>query len=103
MADRRLFLKLPLIGGLLPGGAKDAAKRDYLKDLGVRPFINAAGTYTALTASLMPREVMEAMDQASRRFVRLGDMQDAVGRRIAELLECEAAMVTSGAAGALTI
>ncbi len=103
MADRRLFLKLPFIGALLPGAARAASKRDYLKELDVRPFINAAGTYTALTASLMPREVMEAMEQASRKFIRLGDMQDAVGRKIAELLECESAMVTSGAAGALTV
>jgi L-seryl-tRNA(Ser) seleniumtransferase len=46
---------------------------------------------------------MEAMTYASRRFYRLGEVQDAVGKRIAELLGAEAAMVTSGAAGALTI
>jgi L-seryl-tRNA(Ser) seleniumtransferase len=35
------------------GGAKPSYKgTDYFKELGVRPFINAAGTYTALTASL---------------------------------------------------
>ena len=55
-----------------------------------------------LTASLMPTEVMEAMSYASRRFYRLSEVQDAVGKRIAELLQAEAAMVTSGAAGALT-
>jgi len=78
-------------------------KRDYFKELGIKPFINAAGTYTTLTASLMPREVVEAIDYASRHFIRLGDMQDAVGRKVAQLLNAEAAMVTSGAAGALTI
>jgi L-seryl-tRNA(Ser) seleniumtransferase len=45
---------------------------------------------------------MEAMTYASRHFYRLGEVQDAVGKRIAELLGVEAAMVTSGAAGALT-
>jgi L-seryl-tRNA(Ser) seleniumtransferase len=80
-----------------------APKRDFFKELGVKPFINAAGTYTTLTASLMPREVMEAMDYASRHFIRLGDMQDAVGAKIAGMVDAEAAMVTSGAAGALTV
>lgn len=82
--------------------AAGTMKRDYFQELGVKPFINAAGTYTALTASLMPRQVMEAMDYASRRFYRLNEVHDAVGKRIAELTGAEAAMVTSGAAGALT-
>jgi L-seryl-tRNA(Ser) seleniumtransferase len=76
---------------------------DYFKDLGVRPFINAAGTYTMLTASLMPPEVMEAMEYASHHFVHLTKLQDAVGARIASLCKSEAAMVTSGAAGALVV
>jgi L-seryl-tRNA(Ser) seleniumtransferase len=71
--------------------------------LGVRPFINAAGTYTTLTASLMPQEVMDAMEYASRHFVHLTKLQDAVGARIAQMCGAEAAMVTSGAAGALTV
>ncbi|WP_031500722.1 aminotransferase class V-fold PLP-dependent enzyme [Bryobacter aggregatus] len=76
---------------------------DYFKDLGIRPFINAAGTYTTLTASLMPQEVMDAMEYASKHFVHLTKVQDAVGARIATLLQAESAMVTSGASGALTV
>jgi L-seryl-tRNA(Ser) seleniumtransferase len=109
VANRRTFLQLlsqaPLVGGLLARNASAApvaSVPDYFASLGVKPFINAAGTYTMLTASLMPRQVMEAMNYASRHFYRLGDVQDAVGKRIAELLGVEAAMVTSGAAGALT-
>jgi len=108
MANRRAFLQnlsgLPLVGGLFGGGRALAAPagRDFFKELGVRPFINAAGTYTVLTASLMSREVVAAMDYGSRVFVRLQELQDAVGARIASLLGAEAAMVTSGAAGALT-
>jgi L-seryl-tRNA(Ser) seleniumtransferase len=96
---------MPLLGGLFPAaaGAASTMKRDYFKELGIKPFINAAGTYTTLTASLMQREVMEAMDYASRHFIRLGDMHDAVGRKIAQLVGSQAAMVTSGAAGALTV
>jgi L-seryl-tRNA(Ser) seleniumtransferase len=110
MPDRRTFLErlagLPLVGALVPAAA--AARpwpktKDYFAELGVKPFINAAGTYTMLTASLMPPEVMEAMAYASRKYYRLNEVQDAVGKKIAEMLGAEAAMVTSGAAGALTV
>ncbi|PYI85773.1 MAG: selenocysteine synthase [Verrucomicrobia bacterium] len=71
--------------------------------LGVRPLINAAGTYTALSASTMPREVLLAMEEASRYHVSIPELQQAVGKRIANLLGSEAALVTSGAAAALTL
>jgi L-seryl-tRNA(Ser) seleniumtransferase len=77
--------------------------RDYFREMGVRPFINAAGTYTAMTASLMPPEVMEAINYASKQFVMLDELHDRVGERIATLLSCEAAMVTAGAASAMTL
>jgi L-seryl-tRNA(Ser) seleniumtransferase len=80
-----------------------AARRDYFRDLGVRPFINAAGTYTAMTASLMPPEVIDAIEYASKHYVMLSELQDKVGERIASLVHAEAAMVTSGAASALTL
>lgn len=109
MSDRRGFLKflsgVPWLGSLVGarGVAASVPKRDFFRELGVRPFINAAGTYTTLTASLMPPEVVAAWEYASRQYVRLNELQDAVGKRIAELIGCEAAMVTSGAAGALTV
>jgi L-seryl-tRNA(Ser) seleniumtransferase len=107
MPGRRTFLRgvgaLPLVGSAASGAAKKKGGRDYLAELNVRPFINAAGTYTALTASLMPREVLDAMLSVADKYVNLVLLQEAVGKRIAELLECEAAMVTSGAAGALTV
>jgi L-seryl-tRNA(Ser) seleniumtransferase len=102
--NRRRFLQgvtaLPLAGRPVSAAS---ARRNYFKELGVRPFINAAGTYTALTASLMDPEVVAAINYASRVFVRLNELHDAVGRRIASLIGCEGAMVTSGAASALTL
>src|SRR5437867_446254 len=107
MPDRRRFLQsLSAVSAapLLSTSAKAAAaKRDFFKELGVRPFINAAGTYTTLTASLMLPEVVQAIDYSSRIFVHLQDLHDAVGRRIASLIGCEAAMVSAGAASALTL
>src|SRR3989475_6262981 len=112
MWSRRRFLEsisaLPIVGGFIDASTAGAAPsrkggRDYLRELGVRPFINAAGTYPAMTASLMPPEVMEAINYASRHYVMLDELHDKVGERIATLLRCEAAMVTSGAASALTL
>jgi uncharacterized pyridoxal phosphate-dependent enzyme len=112
MTKRRELLRglitLPLLGTI--GNNEVAAKvpeqdfqRDYFKELGVRTFINAAGTYTALTASLPHPEVIKAINYAALQFVKLEELQDRVGERIAELLKCEAAMVTSGAASAITL
>jgi len=112
MWSRRRFLEtvsaLPLVGGIVgaaPASAAVAKKgsRDYFRELGVRPFINASGTYTAMTASLMPPEVMEAINYASEHYVMLDELHDKVGERIAKLVRAEAAMVTSGAASALTL
>jgi L-seryl-tRNA(Ser) seleniumtransferase len=48
-------------------------------------------------------EVMEAINYASGHFVMLDELHDRVGERIASLLRCEAAMVSSGAASAMTL
>ena len=114
MWSRRRFLEivsgLPVVGGIVHATTMPAAAaaaptvgRDYFRELGVRPFINAAGTYTAMTASLMPPEVMAAVNYASKHYVMLDELHDKVGERIATLLHCDAAMVTSGAASALTL
>ena len=80
MWNRRRFLEmvsgLPLIGGAIgtgpwPAVTVLAAKRDYFREMGIRPFINAAGTYTAMTSSLMPSEVMDAIQYASEHYVVL--------------------------------
>ena len=78
-------------------------KNPIYEALGVRPFINAAGTFTALSASLMPPEVVEAMSEASRSYVEIPELQEAAGKRISSLLGCEAALVTSGCAQSLTL
>jgi L-seryl-tRNA(Ser) seleniumtransferase len=116
MWTRRRFLEgistLPLVGGFLGNGALAGAEqgraaanagRDYFKELGIRPFINAAGTFTDMTASLMQPEVMKAINYAADHFVMLNELHDAVGQRIASLVQAEAAMVTTGAASAMTL
>ena len=108
---RRTFLSalagipgLRLLGGSSRAVAQEGSPwRDVIHELGVRSFINAGGTFTALTGSLMRPEAVAAMQVAARKFVRIEDLQNAVGKRIAELLDCPAAMVTSGCASALSL
>src|SRR5207244_11203435 len=68
---------------------------EIYRQLGVRPLINAAGTYTVLTGSVMPEPARRAMETASRSFVHLQDLQKAVGERIAKVLGVESGRVTS--------
>jgi L-seryl-tRNA(Ser) seleniumtransferase len=76
---------------------------DYYDKLGVAKIINAAGTYTALTASTMPPSVTGAVARAAKHPVRLAELQTASGEYLARKLKCEAAMVTAGASSALTL
>src|SRR5580704_2860664 len=76
---------------------------DYYQKLGVTPFINAAGTYTVLSASTMPDEVQAAIALAARQPVHLNELLDASGAYLAKQLRCEAALVTAGAAAALVV
>src|SRR5262249_29543409 len=94
-----------LLAGDSPAGQESAsaAGRDVIQELGVRSFINAAGTFTALTGSWLRPGAVAAMQGASRKFVKLDDLHDAVGRRIAELLQCPAALVTAGCASAMAL
>ena len=117
MASRRKVIQtlasLPFISAYLgpntlsanPGAAAIVSnvRRDFFKELGLRTFINAAGTYTSMTGSLMPKEVIEAISYGASEYVNLDELQDKVGERIAELLNCEYATVSSGAFGAMSI
>lgn len=104
---------LPLAGGVLSGTsasaaevanvASTAAKRDLFKELGIRTFINARATLTFMTGSLMQPEVLEAINNSSKRYCMLDELQDKVGAKIAELCHAEAATVTSGAFSAIML
>jgi len=77
--------------------------RDYFGELGLKPFINAAGAYSAYGGARMRSEVVEAMRYAATRKVKVQDLHDAVGQRIAALVGSEAAMVTSGATASMVV
>ena len=95
------------IGGLLPlntsAPAASTAGVDYYQRLGVTPFINAAGTYTILSASTMPDQVQAAVALAAQKPVHLMELHKAAGEYLAKRLRCEGALVTSGAAAGIKL
>ena len=72
------------------------------EDLGVRPLINCIGTITVLSGSLILPEVRQAMVEASKRYVKIGELMEGVGARLAQIMQCEWGLVTNGCAAALT-
>lgn len=94
VAAHTLAEKLSAAAGKTPPG-------DVYRRLGVRPLINARGTWTYLSGSLMLPEVRKAMDAAAQQFVDIYELQRGVGRRLAELSGAESGMVTAGAAAAM--
>ena len=72
------------------------------KDLGVRPTINGRGTVTVLGGSVMPPEVVAAMVEAANYHVHLPELQQKAGAKIAEMIGVPAAMISCGAASAIT-
>ncbi|HLY17334.1 MAG TPA: aminotransferase class V-fold PLP-dependent enzyme [Bryobacteraceae bacterium] len=92
----------PLRSGPSPDRVTDEGE-DYYDKLGVTKIINAAGTYTILTASIMPASVQGAVARAAKSPVRLIELQTKAGEYLAKRLRCEGALVTAGAASALTL
>lgn len=93
------------LGGVLgtePLAAETGMPGIY-QSLGVKPVINALGTVTFLGGSLMPPEVIAAWVEAAKHFVNISDLHDRVGERLAKVIGVEAALVTTGAAGALLL
>ena len=84
--------------------AQDArhAVPDVYRSIGVKPLVNARGTFTIISGSLMLPEVRAAMDAAARHYVHLDELADAIGARLATLTGAEWGLVTSGCSAALT-
>jgi L-seryl-tRNA(Ser) seleniumtransferase len=73
------------------------------EQLGVKPVINARGHNTVLGGSTPSPRVRQAMEDAERYYVEMGQLLRRAGETIAELLDCEAAYVTPGAAAGLAL
>ena len=84
-------------------GLTAASPSTLYASLGIKPVINGVGVVTVLGGSIMPPEVIRAMEEASRFFIPIPELEKKVGARIAELLKAPAAMVTCGAASAIAV
>lgn len=74
------------------------------EEIGVRPFINAGGWMsTRYGGSIMREEVVGAMADAAKSFVNLYELQEKVGRAIAEMTGNVAGYVSCGAASGLVL
>ena len=111
--DRRSFLKLlaaaPLfatigtrsLASAVASTGRSSFSNNVYTRLGVRPLINARGTWTYLCGSLELPETLRAEEEASHYFVDMFELQAGVGRYLAKLSGAESGMVTSGSAGAM--
>jgi L-seryl-tRNA(Ser) seleniumtransferase len=99
---------VPLLGGAAEALAETTTKKanpqpDYYTKLNVRKVINAKGTFTYLTAAIMPPEVQHAVAQAALHPVHLQELQTNAGEYLAKKLKCEGALVSCGASASLTL
>jgi D-glucosaminate-6-phosphate ammonia-lyase len=101
-------LAMPVLLGGMKGRAEGAVEMGPLKpgpeifqSIGVEPVINCRGTFTIIGGSVERPEVRAAMDAASRYFVQIDELADAVGQRLAELTGAEWGMVSAGCAAGL--
>ncbi|MBI3697877.1 MAG: aminotransferase class V-fold PLP-dependent enzyme [Acidobacteria bacterium] len=85
----------------LPAATKRS--RGIYEELGVRPVVNCKGAYTMIGASKQWPELHAAMAEASQNFVFLEELQEKIGERLSKLIGSESAMITTGAAGAITL
>ena len=68
----------------------------YTRLLGIRPHLGAHEHITTMGGSRMPPEVVQALVEANDYFVDINELTAAAGRRVAELMGAEAALVTAG-------
>lgn len=89
----------PALGGA--AAAQSGSSRNLYEAIGVRPVINARGTLTIIGGSQTLPEVKRAMDEASRYYVHIDELMEAVGARLAALTKADWGIVTAGCAAAL--
>jgi len=77
--------------------------RNPYKQMGIRRVINAATCLTRLGGSIADPRVYKAMQQASKAFVQIPELQQWAGRAIAKATGAEAGLPTAGANNAITL
>jgi D-glucosaminate-6-phosphate ammonia-lyase len=85
------------------GASETGVGAGVYERIGVRPFINCKGTYTILSGSLTLPQVKAAMEEASRHYVHIDELMEAVGGRLARLTGAAWGIVTAGCSAAETV
>ena len=89
--------------GSHPASLESTSSDNLFTRIGVRPLLNARGTYTIITGSRSLPQVKQAMLEASNYYVHLDELMPAVGQEIAKLTGSEYAMVTTGCEAAIAL
>src|SRR5579864_9246326 len=76
---------------------------DIRARLGLRPVINVSGTMTALGASIVVPEAVEAVRAILSEFVEIDDLQRKASAAIARLCQAEAGFVTASCSAGITL
>jgi uncharacterized pyridoxal phosphate-dependent enzyme len=71
--------------------------------LGLGSVINASGTVTVLGGSIMPADVVLAMNEAAKSYVDLPLLLERAGSYLAERIGVPGAFISSGAAGGIAV
>lgn len=78
-------------------------KSNLFTRIGVRPILNARGTFTLISGSRSLPQVKQAMYEASHYFVHLDELMDAVGRELGQLTGAEWGIATTGCEAAIAL
>src|SRR5688572_17990633 len=105
---RRDIFRAGAVGAFLgPAGTSHAKTlyhdSVYTRLLGVRPLLSCRGHTTIYGGSLMPLEVIRAMAEANDQFVDMYELNEAAGKRIAEVMKTEAGLVSAGSFSAMLL
>ena len=106
---RREFFTRAALLSWFAGSKAEAARGQhysesiYTRMLGVRPIVPCRGHTTAFGGSLMPVEVLRAMEEANDVFVDMMELHRAAGKRIAAIMKSEAAVVSAGSFSAMLL
>ncbi len=88
---------------IVAAGSAAALEPGIYSRIGVRTIVNGRGATTSVGGTLMAPEVLAAMTEASRAFVVLDELNEAVGEKIAGITGAEAGYVTSGSAAGMVL
>ena len=76
---------------------------DIYKKLGIKTFINAYDTMTMYGSTIMDDDVLDSYKDSARLLVDMNELQDILGKKIAEITHNEAAYITTGASMGITL